>query len=135
MGSEFKITLVQNNTTYLRHHVFERFHNFGALALLIIGKDTSNNNHSSQYNTQVQLKHQSQRSQSQLMGGKEHLGPVPMSAGRTPIPIHKYCSALLNKTLYQLHPPPTLTSHKFQVDIILLPTAWFCKWPFSSKFP
>jgi hypothetical protein len=56
------------NTTYLRHHVFERFHNFGALALLIIGKDTSDNNHSSQYDTQVQLKHPSQRSQSQLMG-------------------------------------------------------------------
>jgi hypothetical protein len=39
--------------TYLRHHVFERFHDFGALALLIIGEDTSDDNHSSQYNTQV----------------------------------------------------------------------------------
>ena len=37
---------------------------------MIIGKDTSDNNHSSQYDTQVQLKHQSQRSQPQQMGGK-----------------------------------------------------------------
>ena len=58
----------KSNTTYLRHHVFERFHNFGALALLIIGKDTSDNNHSSQYDTQVQLKHPLQASQPQLMG-------------------------------------------------------------------
>jgi hypothetical protein len=48
--------------TYLRHHVFERFHNFGALAFLIIGKDTSDDNHSSQYNAQEQLKHSSQQS-------------------------------------------------------------------------
>jgi hypothetical protein len=48
--------------TYLRHHVFERFHNFGALAFLIIGKYTSDDNHSSQYNAQEQLKHSSQQS-------------------------------------------------------------------------
>jgi hypothetical protein len=48
--------------TYLRHHVFERFHNFGALAFLVIGKDTSDDNHSSQYNAQEQLKHSSQQS-------------------------------------------------------------------------
>ena len=40
---------------YLRHHVFERFHDFGAFRLLIVGEDASNEHHRGEHYAQVQL--------------------------------------------------------------------------------
>lgn len=42
--------------SYLRHHVLKRFHDLGALGLLIIWEAASDEDHSSEYDTQVQLK-------------------------------------------------------------------------------